>query len=145
VAGMTARLWRTASRMSVSLYRSSGGKIGGRARGGQPVLILTTPGRKSGVPHSVPVGYVERDGSYYLAASAGGAKKDPQWIRNLRTASTATMEIGRNRRTVDVQVLRGAERDAAWTDIIVKAYPYFADYETKSGRTIPVARITPAS
>ena len=55
------------------------------------------------------------------------------------------MEIGRNRRTVDVQVLRGAERDAAWTDIIVKAYPYFADYETKSGRTIPVARITPAS
>jgi deazaflavin-dependent oxidoreductase (nitroreductase family) len=131
--------------MSVSLYRSSGGKIGGTAKGGQPVLILTIPGRKSGVPHSVPVGYVERDGAYYLAASAGGSKHDPQWIRNLRSSPTATMEIGRDRRTVDVQVLRGAERDAAWKDIIVAAYPFFADYATKSGRTIPVARIAPAS
>jgi hypothetical protein len=40
-------------------------------------------------------------------------------------------------------VLEGAERDAAWSDVIVATFPFFADYEDKSGRRIAVARLTP--
>ena len=50
--------------------------------------------------------YVERDGAYYLAATAGGQPKEPQWIRNLRAASDATIEVGRDKRTVSVDVLQ---------------------------------------
>ena len=140
---MTRRLWRAGNAGATWTYRHTGGRIGGRARGGSPVLLLTAPGRSSGQPHTVPVAYVERDGAYYLAASAGGRPKEPQWIRNLRAASTATIELGRNRTRVSVEVLRGAGRDAAWNDVIVARHPFFADYETKAGRTIAVARLTP--
>jgi deazaflavin-dependent oxidoreductase (nitroreductase family) len=127
------------------MYRRTGGKVGGRARGGSLVLLLTVAGRKTGVPHTVPVAYVERDGAYYLAATAGGQPKEPQWIRNLRAASTATIEVGRDSKLVSVEVLRGPESEAAWRDVIVATYPSFAPYEAKSGRQIAVARLTPTA
>jgi deazaflavin-dependent oxidoreductase (nitroreductase family) len=127
------------------MYRRTGGKVGGKARGGSTVLLLTVTGRKSGIPHTVPVAYVKRDGAYYLAATAGGQPKEPQWVRNLRATRTVTIEIGRETKTVSVEVLRGAESDAAWKDVIVATYPSFAPYEAKSGRRIAVARLTPTA
>ena len=108
MASLGQRLWKASNAAAVWLYRRTGGKVGGRARGGSPVLLLTVVGRRSGLPHTVPVAYVERDGDYYLAATAGGQPKEPQWIRNLRAATTATIEVGRDRRTVSVDVLLGA-------------------------------------
>jgi deazaflavin-dependent oxidoreductase (nitroreductase family) len=142
MASMASRLWKTANTVAVWVYRRTGGRVGGSARG-CPVLLLTVPGRTSGRPHTVPVGYVLRDGSYYLAASAGGSPSEPQWIRNLRRTSTATIQVGRHTHPASVEVLRGADRDTAWNDVIVAAHPFFADYETKSGRRIAVARVTP--
>lgn len=144
MSSMAQRVWRAGNSASVWMYRRSGGKIGGRARGGSLVLLLTVPGRRSGLPHTVPVAYVERDGAFYLAATAGGRPKEPQWVRNLRAASTATIEVGRERKTVSVEVLRGAEGESAWKDVIVGTYPSFAPYEAKAGRKIAVARLTEA-
>ncbi|WP_186814987.1 nitroreductase/quinone reductase family protein [Terrabacter aerolatus] len=141
---MASRLWKTANTVAVWVYRRTGGKVGGTAKG-CPVLLLTVPGRSSGRPHTVPVGYVMHDGSYYLAASAGGRPKEPQWIRNLRAATGATIEVGRERRSVAVEVLRGADRDTAWNEVVVARHPFFADYETKAHRTIAVARLTPTT
>jgi len=143
MATLAQRLWKAANVAAVWTYRRTGGKVGGRAKGGSTVLLLTVAGRRSGVAHTVPVAYVERDGDYYLAATAGGRPEEPQWIRNLRKASTATIEVGRDRRTVSVDVLRGTESEAAWNDVIVATYPAFAPYEAKSGRRIAVARLSP--
>ena len=132
MASMAQRFWRAGNAAAVSVYRRTGGKVGGRARGGSLVLLLTVAGRRSGVPHTVPVAYVERDGAYYLAATAGGQPKEPQWVRNLRAAWTATIEVGRNRRTMSVEVLRGAESDAAWKDVIVATHPSFAPRTRRS-------------
>ncbi len=145
MASMAQRLWRAASAASVWMYRRTGGVVGGRAKGGSRVLLLTVAGRRSGVPHTVPVSYVERDGAYYLAATAGGQPKEPQWVRNLRVAATATIEVGRDRKDVSVRVLEGEESDAAWRDVIVATYPAFASYEAKAGRRIAVARLTVTS
>ena len=145
MATLSQRLWKAANVAAVWMYRRTGGKVGGRARGGSLVLLLTVAGRRTGLPHTVPVAYVERDGDYYLAATAGGQPKEPNWIRNLRAASTATIEVGRDRRLMSVEVLRGAECDAAWKDIIVATYPSCGPYEAKAGRQIAVARLTPTS
>src|SRR5829696_1413811 len=138
MSSLKARLWRGANSAAVWVYRRSGGKLGGKAKGGSPVLLLTVAGRSSGAPRTTPVAYVLRDGAYHVAASANGSPSEPQWMRNLRKASTATIELGRESHPVAVEVLQGAERDAAWTDIIVATHPFFADYEAKSGRTIAV-------
>ena len=145
MATLVQRVWKAGNVAAVWMYRRTGGKVGGRAKGGSLLLLLTVAGRKSGLPHTVPVAYVERDGDYYLAATAGGQPKEPHWIRNLRSASTATVEIGRDRQLMSVEVLRGAESDAAWKDIIVATYPSFGPYEAKSGRKIAVARLTPTA
>ena len=46
------RLMRAGNGLAVFLYRRSNGRIGGTARGGTRVLLLTVPGRKSGTPHA---------------------------------------------------------------------------------------------
>ena len=145
MATLIQRVWKAGNAAAVWMYRRTGGKVGGRAKGGSQVLLLSVAGRKSGLPHTVPVAYVQRDGSYYLAATAGGQPKEPQWIRNLRAASTATIEVGRDKRLVSVDVLHGGESDAAWRDVIVSTYPSFGPYEAKSGRKIAVARLTPTA
>ena len=73
---MARRMWRAGNAAATWTYRRTGGRIGGRARGGSPVLLLTAPGRSSGQPHTVPVAYIERDGAYYLAATAGADSLD---------------------------------------------------------------------
>ncbi len=47
---------------------------------GRWVLLLTTKGRKSGLPHVVPLQYEEKEGVIYVA-SARGQKAD--WFRNI--------------------------------------------------------------
>ena len=142
MASMSQRLWRAGNAAAVWVYRRTGGKVGGKARGGSPVLLLTVAGRTTGTPHTVPVAYIHRNGAYYLAATAGGQPKEPQWIRNLRAARTATVQVGSERTPVSVEVLSGAARDAAWHDFVT-TYPSFAPYEQKSGRRIAVAKVTP--
>ena len=143
MGSMRNRLFRLGNTVAVGLYRSTGGRVGGKAKGGSPVLLLTVAGRKSGQLHTTPVAYVHHDGAYHLAASAGGQPREPQWIRNLRVAPRATVQVGSTVIPVSVEVLEGAERDAAWSDVIVATFPFFGDYEKTSGRRIAVARLTP--
>ena len=44
------------------------------------VLLLTTMGRKSGLPHVTPLQYEEVDGGYYIASARG---RDADWFRNI--------------------------------------------------------------
>ncbi|WP_076263226.1 nitroreductase/quinone reductase family protein [Intrasporangium flavum] len=144
MASIGQRLWKAGNTASVWFYRRTGGRVGGRVRG-VPVLLLTVAGRRTGAQHTTPVGYFEREGSYYVAASAGGRPEEPQWVRNLRAATHASVQIGRVHHDVTVDVLHGADRDAAWEDVVVARAPFFAAYEEKAGRVIPVVRLTPTS
>ncbi|MEU0095896.1 nitroreductase/quinone reductase family protein [Kribbella sp. NPDC006257] len=136
------RIVRNANRLACALYRRSGGKIGGTAKG-LPVLLITVPGRKTGTPRSAPVAYFEDDGRYVVTGSAGGTKTDPQWFRNLRAAPSAQVQIGESRYDVKARVADGAERDRLWQDVVLARAPFFTKYEEKAGRIIPVAVLTP--
>lgn len=135
------RLFRAANRLAVALYRRSGGKIGGTAKG-LPVLLLTVPGRRTGAAHTVPVAYIEHDGTYVVTGSAGGAKEEPQWFRNIRSADLVRIEIGGEFQEAQVLVPDAAGRDRLWQDIVLDRAPFFAKYQDKAGRIIPVAVLT---
>ncbi len=122
-------------------YRRTNGRSGGVTKG-IPTLLLTVAGRKTGAPHTVPVVYFEQDGAYLVAASAGGMKSEPQWVRNLEAAGRARIEIREQTYEVDGKVMRDAERDDLWQHVVLARAPIFATYEQKSGRVIPVARLT---
>ena len=134
-------LWRFGNRMSVWLYRKSKGRIGAKAKG-SPVLILTVRGRRSGQLFSAPVAYFERSGGWLVVGSAGGMPQEPQWFKNLRATNAASVELGGTRTEVAVRVLEAQERDDAFAQVLAEN-PGFGVYEKKSGRTMPVALLTP--
>ena len=118
------------------------GQAGSQGQRGTPVLILTVKGRRSGRPFSCPVAYFERAGGWLVVGSAAGMPQEPQWFKNLRAADAAVVELGDARHDVAVRVLEGAERDDAFAQVLTEN-PGFADYETKSGRAMPLALLTP--
>ena len=65
------------SHLDIWSYRKSRGWVGGRRPGGQPVLLLTTTGRKSGQLRTVPVLYLKQGDVYVVVASKGGMSHDP--------------------------------------------------------------------
>ncbi len=133
---------RAGNAIAVSLYRRTNGRIGGTARG-TPVLLLTVAGRKSGTPHTVPISYFEYDGGYLVTGSAGGMKDDPQWIRNLKAAGWAHIQIGSKALEVDAYIPNGSEREELWREVVLARAPFFAKYQEKSGRLISVAMLVP--
>jgi deazaflavin-dependent oxidoreductase (nitroreductase family) len=141
VANLQRTMMRTAGRISVALYRASGGRIGGRARG-LPVLVLTVAGRRTGVAHTAPVAYFLDGDRYVVTGSGGGSPTEPQWFRNLRAASVAEIEVGRRKLAVSVSIAEGAERDGLWRALLGQA-PSFAGYQAKVARQIPMAVLAP--
>lgn len=125
----------------VWLYRSSNGRVGGTAKG-LPILLLTVPGRRTGTPRTVAVVYFEHAGGYLVTGSAGGMKNHPQWFRNIRAAGRARIQIGNQGHDVDARVVEGAERDELWHDVVLVRAPFFAKYQEKSGRVIPIVALT---
>jgi deazaflavin-dependent oxidoreductase (nitroreductase family) len=141
VASLQLTIMRTLSRITVALYRATGGRIGGRM-GGVPVLLLTVAGRRTGVAHTTSVSYFLEGDRYVVTGSAGGSPKEPQWFRNLRAASAAQIEVGPRKLAVSVSIAEGAERDALWQKLLTHA-PSFAAYQAKVERQIPMAVLAP--
>jgi deazaflavin-dependent oxidoreductase (nitroreductase family) len=137
------KLWATMNKLMSTLYRSTNGKLGSWARGPQPVMLLTVAGRKTGTPRTTPVSYFDHGGGYLVVGSAGGYSEDPQWFKNLVAADRAQLRIKDREIAVGVHVAENAERDALWNDVVVATDPGFLDYAKKSGRTIPIAVLTP--
>ncbi len=129
------------NRIGVFTHRAAGGRLD--AFGDTTVLMITAPGRRTGVPRSTMVRYLEHDDGYLVWGTASGAPRDPDWFRNLRHTSRARIEIGRDAQDVDIEELTGPERDRVWRDVVLARAPGVARYERKAGRVIPVARLTP--
>jgi F420H(2)-dependent quinone reductase len=103
-------LMKIGMRAAVSLYRLSGGAIGGRV-GPEPVLLLTTIGRKSGQRHTVPVSYFEEGSTLFVIASNAGRESHPAWYLNLTAHPDAEIEVKRKRRQVTARVATTQERE----------------------------------
>ena len=134
--------WRTTGRLHAWLYRTTGGRIGHRA-GSLRNLLLTTTGRKSGAPRTVPLTYMAEGERFVLVASNGGANRHPAWWLNLERNPRATVQVGA--RTIDVVAHRadGAERARLWPRL-KEMNPFYAAYERITPREIPVVVLAPA-
>ena len=120
-------------------YRA-GEQIDGLHR--ERLLLLTTVGRRTGHEHTAPMMFVDLDGDPLVIASNDGATEHPFWYRNLRTDPQVTIETpdGSTRRAI-AEVLAGAERAAAWADLVA-GFPFFVDQQARAGgREIPLVRL----
>ena len=133
---------RVASAINVRVYRLSGGKLLGRFRSGAPVCLLTTKGRKSGPPRTVPLLYLKEGDDLIVVASQGGAPQHPAWYLNLEAEPMAEVEIGHRRVPIVARRVAEHERTELWPRL-VKFYPPYDEYQRRTTRPIPVIRLSP--
>jgi deazaflavin-dependent oxidoreductase (nitroreductase family) len=114
---IVVRLARLATAAHVSLYRLTGGAIGGRAQN-MPVLLLTTTGRRSGKHHTTPLVYLADGDDCVVVASNGGQARLPNWWLNIRKSKQASIEVGRKQLRVSAQEANPEERKRLWPRVV---------------------------
>jgi deazaflavin-dependent oxidoreductase (nitroreductase family) len=142
MATLKHRMLHTGNAIGVWIHRAAKGRLDSGSKDVH-VLMITTPGRRTGLPRSTMVRYLEQDGGYLVWGTGSGSPTEPDWFRNLRRAQRAQVEVGTTSQAVSARVLHGTERDRVWREVVVAQVPGVVKYEAKSGRTIPVAHLTP--
>ncbi|MQA04140.1 MAG: nitroreductase family deazaflavin-dependent oxidoreductase [Streptosporangiales bacterium] len=137
----TRALMRLMMRFEAGRFRRSGGKA--RGPGKNPQLLLTTVGRKSGQPRTVPLFYVADGDRLVVIASYGGSDSHPAWWLNLRANGRGTVELDGESFIVTPTVLEGEERDRCWRQM-TQFWPSYDTYATKTDRQIPVVALAKA-
>ena len=132
-------LQRFALGAMVRLYRLTNGAIGG-SMGRLPVLLLTTTGRKSGRPHTIPITYFMDGETRFLVASNGGAPRNPAWYLNLMAHPQVELQIKGERSVATVAPAPPDERTRLWA-LVVAAAPMYARYQQNTTREIPLVTL----
>lgn len=107
---------------------------------GNPTLLLTMTGARSGRSLTSPLSYVTDDGDWIVMASAGGSEKTPAWAHNLRAEPNVVIEVPGERVEVHAVETAGGERDHAFTTMTTQL-PRFAAYQEQVERLIPLFRL----
>jgi len=132
---------RIFSRVHITLYRWTGGIIGGRIFGNR-MLLLTTTGRKTGQPRTKPVGYLIDGDALVIVAGAAGAAKHPDWWLNLESHPEALVQMGRRRLRISATRALPEEQQRLWA-----CYPaqhaLFESMQKRVSREIPVVILRP--
>jgi F420H(2)-dependent quinone reductase len=131
------------ARRQAELYESSGGTEGTILRG-MPVIVLTSVGAKTGKLRKTALMRVEHDGEYAVIGSMGGAPKHPVWYFNVVKNPHVELQDGRVKLDYLAREVSGDERKI-WWERAVAAYPDYANYQTRTSRTIPVFVLSPMS
>ncbi|HEX6918049.1 MAG TPA: nitroreductase/quinone reductase family protein, partial [Phycicoccus sp.] len=107
------------------------------------VLMLTVPGRRTGVPRSACVRYLDTPDGLVVWGTGGGAPRDPDWFRNLRAAGRAEVQVRDRRFRALARELVADERERVWSDVVLARAPEVVRYARKAGRVVPVAVLVP--
>jgi deazaflavin-dependent oxidoreductase (nitroreductase family) len=125
-------------RDQVEEYESSGGERANTLRGGQdPIVVITSVGRKSGALRKNPLMRVERGGKYLAVASVGGRPTNPEWYYNFLANPVVELQDGPEPRLYRARLLEGEER-ADWWDHAVRTWSTYGEYQKRTSREIPI-------
>jgi deazaflavin-dependent oxidoreductase (nitroreductase family) len=133
-------IFRVGTGLHIALYRRTGGRIAGRFSN-QPMMLLTTTGRRSGQPRVTPLLCIRDGGRFLAVASFGGDDRDPQWFKNLQANPEATIELHGETIPVQARVAAPEEKKTLWPTVLA-AYKGYAYYQRRTDRDIPVVILT---
>ena len=84
------------------------------------VLLLTTTGRKSGLPRLTPLQYEEINGVYYVASARGTAA---DWYRNLEANPNVEVEIQGEQTKALAETITDPKRIADFLEVRLERRP----------------------
>ncbi|SDM69846.1 nitroreductase family deazaflavin-dependent oxidoreductase [Allokutzneria albata] len=128
--------------VDLAVQRRTKGKISLLALLGLPSMLLTTTGRKSGQPRSVPLLYVPHPRGFIVTASNWGGPKHPAWSANLIADPDAEAVVRAKTIAVRAELAEGELREELWQRI-TEHWPAYDTYAERAGsRRIRVFLLT---
>ncbi|UDY23304.1 nitroreductase family deazaflavin-dependent oxidoreductase [Nocardioides sp. Kera G14] len=130
-------------RDQVEAFEASNGAEANTLRDtGDPIILITNRGAKTGAIRKTPLMRVERDGKYLAVASKGGADENPVWVNNFRAYPDVELQDGATKKKYVARELSGDER-AEWWDYAVQTWSTYGEYQKKTERQIPLFLLEP--
>ena len=117
-------------------------------------MLLTTKGRRSGVPRTVALIYARRGNDLIVVASNGGSDRHPGWYHNVVADPVVSVQIGRRQMPATAHLAEDSEREELWMLVNRSnrglapllhrgATGRYDGYQTHTARTIPVVVLVP--
>jgi len=105
-------------------------------------LVLESVGRRSGRPRQTALAcHRLRDGDLVIVGGAGGQRRTPDWVANIRANPNVHVVVERTRRSMTAVEVVGDERKALWEEVR-RVWPQIETYEERAGRPVPVFRLS---
>jgi deazaflavin-dependent oxidoreductase (nitroreductase family) len=108
---------------------------------GQPVLSLTTTGRRTGRPRTTAVACFRDGDDLVLAGMNLGMSKDPNWAFNLEATPKAVIELRGKAIAVRARRAVGADATRLWRRWL-QLQPSAGAFSDLSGREVPLFILT---
>lgn len=137
---MQKLLLRTIGALNAAVFRWSKGRWLGRFPSGAQVCLLTTTGRRSRQPRTVPLLFLPDGTDFIVVGSQGGAPQHPGWYHNLQANPQAEVDLGHRRIRVTACPVSEDERAALWPRLVA-LYPPYERYQQRTTRRIPLVRL----
>ena len=138
---MLRRIVRGFLALHRSVYRLTGGRIGGKF-GRNRVLLLTTKGRRSGKPWTTPVFYLEDGQNLVVIASNNGRDQHPAWYLNLRQEPRVEVQVLGKRGPYQAGLAASEDRERYWRELATR-YKGYESYRRKTNREFPIVVLEP--
>lgn len=84
------------------------------------VMLLTTIGRKSGLPRATPLQYEEVDGDFFIASARG---RDADWFKNIRANPNVHFQIRDRKFDAIAEPVTDPIRIADFIELRLKRHP----------------------
>jgi deazaflavin-dependent oxidoreductase (nitroreductase family) len=84
------------------------------------VLLLTTAGRKSGLPRVTPLQFEEIDGRFYIASARG---QQADWFKNILANPCVRVQVHRRQFTARAQPVTDPARIADFIELRLRRHP----------------------
>lgn len=123
----------------VRVYQETNGETG-YLWNGVPTLLVTTRGRKSGEPRTIPIIYTPVGDKYVIIASKGGSPTHPKWYLNVEADPHVQVQVKADKFDAIARTAQSPEREQLWAEA-VKAWPNYDIYQSRTDRQIPVVVI----
>ncbi|MFI5842085.1 nitroreductase family deazaflavin-dependent oxidoreductase [Catenuloplanes sp. NPDC051500] len=115
------------------------------ALGMLPSLLITTTGRKTGLPRQNPLSYLRDGGAFVVVGTNWGQDRPPAWVFNLLATPAAIVTVrGADLAVHAEEVTERADHDRLWGAIVARWPSYQAYLETAGGRQIRIFRLVPS-
>jgi deazaflavin-dependent oxidoreductase (nitroreductase family) len=120
----------------VERYKATDGAEGHDWEGTQ-TLLLTTTGRRSGEPRTMPLIYAPHADGYTVVASKGGSDTPPAWYLNLSENPEVEVQVKGERFAAHARTASAEEKAEIWKTMVAE-WPAYDDYQRRTNREIPV-------